>query len=242
MAKFAVILPAAGRSSRFHDKSYKKPFAPLANKAVWLHSADRFLNRDDVVQTILVIAPEDRDRFQLKFAANIAILGIEVIDGGAERADSVAAALARVKPRGRFRLCPRRRPALFDRRLDRRDLRRRREDRRRHLRHSGGRHAQTRRRRSQDRRDRFAREALGGRRPHRSSAANCCWTPTPNAAIFGPPTTPSWSSGSDIRSRVGARLADQHEDRHEGRPAAGRARPEGSAQAQARRAGASVRR
>ena len=53
MAKFAVILPAAGRSSRFRDKSYKKPFAPLANKALWLHSAERFLNRSDVVQTIL---------------------------------------------------------------------------------------------------------------------------------------------------------------------------------------------
>jgi 2-C-methyl-D-erythritol 4-phosphate cytidylyltransferase len=102
MAKFAVILPAAGRSSRFRDASYKKPFAPLANKAIWLHSAERFLGRDDVVQTILVIAPEDREDFQLKFAANMAFLGIEVIDGGAERADSVEAALARVKPQADF--------------------------------------------------------------------------------------------------------------------------------------------
>ncbi|HEY4759373.1 MAG TPA: 2-C-methyl-D-erythritol 4-phosphate cytidylyltransferase, partial [Thermoguttaceae bacterium] len=92
MAKFAVILPAAGRSSRFKDKNYKKPFAPLANKAVWLYSADRFLARDDVVQTILIISPEDRADFNFKFSANIAILGIEVIDGGAERADSVQAA------------------------------------------------------------------------------------------------------------------------------------------------------
>lgn len=98
MAKFAVILPAAGRSSRFKDRSYKKVFAPLANKAVWLHSAERFLARNDVVQTILVISPEDRDEFAQKFSANIAILGIEVIDGGAARSDSVAAALARVKP------------------------------------------------------------------------------------------------------------------------------------------------
>jgi 2-C-methyl-D-erythritol 4-phosphate cytidylyltransferase len=102
VAKFAVILPAAGRSSRFHDKSYKKPFAPLANKAVWLHSAERFLGRSDVVQTILVIAPEDRAQFNFKFSANIAFLGIEVIDGGAERADSVEAALARVKPQAEF--------------------------------------------------------------------------------------------------------------------------------------------
>jgi len=102
MSKFAVILPAAGRSSRFHDKSYKKPFAPLANKAIWLHSAERFLNRGDVIQTILVIAPEDRADFLFKFSANMAFMGIEVIDGGAERADSVEAALARVKPEADF--------------------------------------------------------------------------------------------------------------------------------------------
>ena len=55
-----------------------------------------------MVQTILVIAPEDRADFMFKFSANIAILGIEVIDGGAERADSVQAALARVKPEADF--------------------------------------------------------------------------------------------------------------------------------------------
>ena len=102
MAKFAVILPAAGRSSRFQDKSYKKPFAPLAGRAVWLYSADRFLGRDDVVQLILVIAPEDREGFHFKFSSNVAILGIEVVEGGAQRADSVAAALERVKPQADF--------------------------------------------------------------------------------------------------------------------------------------------
>jgi 2-C-methyl-D-erythritol 4-phosphate cytidylyltransferase len=98
VAKFAVILPAAGKSTRFKDAFYKKPFIPMANKSVWLYSAERFLNRDDVVQTILVIDSEDREFFQQKFSANIAFLGIEVVDGGAERADSVQAGLARVKP------------------------------------------------------------------------------------------------------------------------------------------------
>ena len=97
MAKFAVILAAVGKSSRFYDKNYKKPFAPLANKAVWLHSVERFVARDDVKQVLVVIPPEDREEFQRKFGANTAILGIEVVDGGAQRADSVAKALARVK-------------------------------------------------------------------------------------------------------------------------------------------------
>jgi len=102
MTKFAVILPAAGRSSRFADKHYKKPFAPLDNRAVWMHSAERFINRPDVIQTILVISPEDQEYFNFKFAANAAILGIQVVHGGAERCDSVANALAKVKPEADF--------------------------------------------------------------------------------------------------------------------------------------------
>jgi 2-C-methyl-D-erythritol 4-phosphate cytidylyltransferase len=102
MAKFAVILPAAGRSSRFKDDYYKKPFVPLAGRAVWLHSAERFLQRSDVVQVMVVIAPEDREAFNFKFGSNVAILGIDVVPGGSERFDSVAAALARSKPEADF--------------------------------------------------------------------------------------------------------------------------------------------
>ncbi len=98
MATFAVILPAAGKSSRFRDPHYKKPFAPLENRPVWLHTAEKFVNRNDVQQTILVISPEDREMFHDRFSANVAILGIDVVEGGAERAESVAAALAVVNP------------------------------------------------------------------------------------------------------------------------------------------------
>ena len=57
MSRFAVILPAAGQSQRFNDEHYKKPFAPLADRAVWLHTVEKFVNRDDVKQTIVVISP-----------------------------------------------------------------------------------------------------------------------------------------------------------------------------------------
>ena len=97
MPSFAVILPAAGKSSRFRDPHYKKPFVPLENRPVWLHAAEKFTNRSDVQQTLLVISPEDREAFQAKIGANAALLGIEIVDGGAERADSVANALARVR-------------------------------------------------------------------------------------------------------------------------------------------------
>ncbi len=70
----------------------------MADRAVWLHSAEKFLNRDDVKQLILLISPEDRDTFDAKFSANVAILGIQVVAGGKERADSIANALAHVRP------------------------------------------------------------------------------------------------------------------------------------------------
>jgi 2-C-methyl-D-erythritol 4-phosphate cytidylyltransferase len=97
-----VILPAAGKSSRYRDQHYKKPFAPLDGRPVWMHAADRFANRKDVCQTLLVIAPEDREHFTEKFGGNAALLGIELVEGGAERYDSVARALERVKPEADF--------------------------------------------------------------------------------------------------------------------------------------------
>ena len=97
MSRFAVILPAAGQSQRFNDEHYKKPFAPLADRAVWLHTVEKFVNRDDVKQTIVVISPEDKSLFEAKFSANAVILGIDVVLGGDSRANSVANALKQVR-------------------------------------------------------------------------------------------------------------------------------------------------
>ena len=97
MSTFGVILPAAGKSERFRDQHYKKPFAPLADRAVWLHTVEKFVNRVDVKQLIVVISPEDRSLFDAKFPANVVILGIDVVEGGGKRADSVANALKQIR-------------------------------------------------------------------------------------------------------------------------------------------------
>jgi 2-C-methyl-D-erythritol 4-phosphate cytidylyltransferase len=89
MPRFGVILAAAGQSSRFQDANYKKPFAPLAGRPVWLHSAEKFIDRDDVKQVVVVVSPEDRQGFVEKFGANLAFMGITLAEGGAQRADSV---------------------------------------------------------------------------------------------------------------------------------------------------------
>lgn len=93
MGQFAVILPAAGRSTRFGDPKQKKVYAELEGRAVWLRAVEPFVNRDDVAQTIVVIAPEDRELFERRFRPSVAFMNIRVIDGGAERSDSVARAL-----------------------------------------------------------------------------------------------------------------------------------------------------
>lgn len=96
MSKFAVLLLAAGKSSRFGDEDQKKPYATLEDRAVWLHSVERFLSREDVVQVILIIAPEDKEDFQRKFGANLLFMNVQCTIGGEERSDSVKAGLEKV--------------------------------------------------------------------------------------------------------------------------------------------------
>jgi 2-C-methyl-D-erythritol 4-phosphate cytidylyltransferase len=97
MPKYAVIFPAAGQSSRFRDK-VKKPFANLDGRAVWLRSVEQFINRDEVAQCIIVVAPDDQEMFRSRFGANLVFMNIQIANGGAERFESVANALALVKP------------------------------------------------------------------------------------------------------------------------------------------------
>lgn len=102
MAKFAVILLAAGKSSRFKDKE-KKVFADLDGRAVWLRSLEIFSVREDVVQILITVAPEDRELFDRRYRANVAFLShAKVVPGGAERYDSVQKALAHCSPEAEF--------------------------------------------------------------------------------------------------------------------------------------------
>ncbi len=95
MARVAVILPAAGKSSRFHDKE-KKPFATLDGRAVWLRTAELFVTRDDVARLYVVVSPEDDELFRRRYSANLAFLDVTIVAGGKERFESVANALAQI--------------------------------------------------------------------------------------------------------------------------------------------------
>lgn len=115
MASLAVILPAAGKSSRFvesggavtavepggdeasHPAAKKKPFIMLRGEPIWYRSVIPFLHRADVVQVVIAVSPEDLDWFQSRFAAQLSHLrAVQVVAGGAERADTVEAALREI--------------------------------------------------------------------------------------------------------------------------------------------------
>lgn len=102
MGPFAVLIPAAGSSRRFGDPRQKKIYADLAGRAVWLRAVQPFVNRDDVAQILMAIHPDDRELFELRYRASVAFMNITVIEGGAERVDSVEAMLRRVDPQCEF--------------------------------------------------------------------------------------------------------------------------------------------
>jgi 2-C-methyl-D-erythritol 4-phosphate cytidylyltransferase len=95
MPTVAVILPAAGGSTRFGG-AQKKQFMSLDGKPVWQRTAELFWNRADVAKVYLVISPDDREEFRGRFGHLLAFANCEVVDGGAERFESVANALSKV--------------------------------------------------------------------------------------------------------------------------------------------------
>jgi 2-C-methyl-D-erythritol 4-phosphate cytidylyltransferase len=92
----AIILAAAGQSSRFGQPLLKKVYALLAGKPVWQHSATLFSDHPSVKKIILVIHPEDREMVKSKFAATLAMMGVDLALGGDERWQSVENALAKI--------------------------------------------------------------------------------------------------------------------------------------------------
>ncbi|MEM8735945.1 MAG: 2-C-methyl-D-erythritol 4-phosphate cytidylyltransferase [Planctomycetota bacterium] len=97
MTKFAVILAAAGKSSRFGDQHTKKVFTRVHDKPLWLYSAERFSDHPAVSQILIVISPDDKELFNEKFSASAAMLGVQPVLGGEQRADSVRNALREIR-------------------------------------------------------------------------------------------------------------------------------------------------
>lgn len=90
MSRTAAILLAAGRSRRMEGSAPDKILAPLAGKPVFAHSAATFY-RSGMVDTFIVTYRNQQQMVELSAYVPTPTL---FVPGGAERQDSVAAALA----------------------------------------------------------------------------------------------------------------------------------------------------
>ncbi|MFH0981218.1 MAG: 2-C-methyl-D-erythritol 4-phosphate cytidylyltransferase [Planctomycetota bacterium] len=96
MSQVAVIIAAAGKGERFGGGE-NKALAKVDGRPAFLRSVEHFINREDVIQTILVVGRADQDLVRSKYGANLSFMGVQLVEGGEERMDSVAAALEHVK-------------------------------------------------------------------------------------------------------------------------------------------------
>lgn len=92
----AVIVCAAGASARFGGDR-KKPFVELSGRAAFLRSIEYFSNRDEVKQIIVAISRDDEELVTVKWGSTLAFNGVKLCLGGAERFQTVANALAKIK-------------------------------------------------------------------------------------------------------------------------------------------------
>ena len=102
MAKFAVVIPAAGSSSRMTGFQKKKPFLDLKGRPVWVRTAEHFLSRSDVCQLVLVVAPDDISWFRETYRPNLAFMDLQLTAGGSCRAESVRNGLQTVSPEAEY--------------------------------------------------------------------------------------------------------------------------------------------
>lgn len=98
MPKFAVVIPAAGSSSRMTGFQKKKPFLDLKGRPVWVRTVEHFMGRTDVCQVVLVVAPDDLAWFRESYRPNLAFMDVQLTAGGACRAESVRNGLQVLTP------------------------------------------------------------------------------------------------------------------------------------------------
>lgn len=101
MPKYAVIVVGAGQGSRFGAEE-NKVFAQVDGQPLFIRALQLFVNREDVCQTILVVAPGDLNQMKTKYSANLGFMGVQLVEGGAERPDSVVRGLAVVREEAEY--------------------------------------------------------------------------------------------------------------------------------------------
>ncbi len=95
MMRISVIIPAAGKSTRFGNSD--KLSQDLGGRSLLLRAIEPFTKMDQVTSIIVAGPPEDLDVFRDHYGPKLGFLGATIIEGGrTERWESVHNALANV--------------------------------------------------------------------------------------------------------------------------------------------------
>jgi 2-C-methyl-D-erythritol 4-phosphate cytidylyltransferase len=93
MAKFSVIVPAAGSGSRFGGNT-NKIFQRIKDQPLFIRTLEAFTSRPDVVQVQIVISAGDMEEMKERFGGNLGFMGVKLVQGGSTRTESIRNALA----------------------------------------------------------------------------------------------------------------------------------------------------
>ena len=92
---FAIII-AGGKGKRMRTR-INKLFLLLNKEPIILHTLSKFQNCRSINKIILVIQPEDRNKFESIIKNNNFKKAIKIADGGVERQDSVYNGIKAIK-------------------------------------------------------------------------------------------------------------------------------------------------
>jgi len=99
--QFAVIVPAAGASSRFVGLETKKPFVELAGIPIWIRTVSHFIHRTDVSEVVVVAAESALPVFHSSATADL-LEHLSFARGGDTRAESVLNGIQALSTTSRF--------------------------------------------------------------------------------------------------------------------------------------------
>lgn len=80
--KVSVIIPAAGKSTRFGDGHKHKLEQDLGGRALLLRAVEPLANREEVTSIIVGVDPERVDEIRMRFGDALAIRGAKIVPGG----------------------------------------------------------------------------------------------------------------------------------------------------------------
>lgn len=93
----AVVLAAAGQSSRFGSGGTKKIFHSLAGLPVWVHAARPLLASPRTAEVVVVAAPDDLPALEQQAADHFPGQPVTMVAGGSQRAESVRRGVAAIR-------------------------------------------------------------------------------------------------------------------------------------------------